>query len=301
MFSVTGILWSSHACEFSLPGARASLDLIWSSICRKLILYELVILDDLSAGQGPPHLPRGITLSHGDFTDSAITAVALRGVNAVVHLAALPGVIDFIERPGPSFEINVAGTFQLLDLARRAKVDRFINASTGAALLGEVAPPISESMAPGPLSPYGASKLAAEGYCSAFAGAYGLPCVTLRFSNIYGPRSGHKKSVIAAFIKNVIRRKPLIVFGDGTQKRDYLYVGDLVQGIGLALRRDLTGAYLLGSATRHRSSNCSPLYERSPTVILRFVRISAQRRGAHNLVRYFQGGPRTEISCADQS
>ena len=210
-------------------------------------LYELVILDDLSAGQGPPHLPRGIDFIHGDFTDSAITAVALRGVNAVVHLAALPGVIDSIERPGPSFEINVAGTFQLLDLARRAKVDRFINASTGAALLGEVAPPISESMAPGPLSPYGASKLAAEGYCSAFAGAYGLPCVTLRFSNIYGPRSGHKKSVIAAFIKNVIRRKPLIVFGDGTQKRDYLYVGDLVQGIGLALRRDLTGAYLLGS------------------------------------------------------
>jgi UDP-glucose 4-epimerase len=156
-------------------------------------------------------------------------------------------VIDSVENPRPSFEINVAGTFQLLELARRAKVGRIINASTGGALLGKVTPPITETMAPRPLSPYGASKLAAEGYCSSFASAYNLPCVTLRFSNIYGPRSGHKKSVVAAFIKNVIGRKPLTVFGDGTQKRDFLYVGDLVRGIELALRRAPTGTYQLGA------------------------------------------------------
>ena len=145
--------------------------------------YELVILDHLSAGQGPPHLPRGIDFIHGDFTAQSLGCSTARALNAVVHLAALPGVIDSIERPGPSFEINVAGTFQLLDSGNEGEGGIwFINASTGAALLGEVAPPISESMAPGPLSPYGASKLAAEGYCSAFAGAYGLPCVTLRFS-----------------------------------------------------------------------------------------------------------------------
>jgi UDP-glucose 4-epimerase len=155
--------------------------------------------------------------------------------------------MDSVEDPRSSFETNVAGTFQLLELARRAKVGRIIYASTGGALLGKVKPPISESMAPCPLSPYGASKLAAEAYCSAFASTYGLPCVTLRFSNIYGPQSAHKKSVIAAFIKNVIRRKPLTVFGDGTQKRDFLYVGDLVQGIELALHRGLTGTYQLGA------------------------------------------------------
>jgi UDP-glucose 4-epimerase len=97
------------------------------------------------------------------------------------------------------------------------------------------------------MSPYGASKLAVEGYCSAFAGAYGLTCTTLRFSNMYGPRSGHKKSVIAAFIKNIIRHEPLTVYGDGTQQRDYLYVGDLARSIEAMLRRDLKGTYQLGS------------------------------------------------------
>jgi UDP-glucose 4-epimerase len=85
-----------------------------------------------------------------------------------------------------------------------------------------------------------------EGYCAAFAGAYGLSCVTLRFSNIYGPRSAHKKSVVAAFIKGIIREEPIVVYGDGTQQRDYLYVGDLVRGIEAALKRPLTGVYQLG-------------------------------------------------------
>ena len=209
--------------------------------------YDIVVLDNLSAGQEPPAFPRGVRLVRGDFTDTATLTDCLDGVGAVVHLAALSGVIDSVQDPRPSFEINVAGTFQLLELARAASVRRIINASTGGALLGDATPPISESMAPCPLSPYGASKLAAEGYCSAFAGAYGLSCVTLRFSNIYGPRSGHKKSVVAAFMKNIIRDERLTVFGDGTQQRDYLYVGDLVCGIETSLHRDLKGAYQLGS------------------------------------------------------
>jgi UDP-glucose 4-epimerase len=207
--------------------------------------YDVVVLDNLSAGQQRPIFPRGVRFTCGDFTKATI-AECLQGVDTVVHLAALSGVIDSVEDPRPSFEVNVAGSFQLLELARAANVRRIINASTGGALLGEVASPISEEMAPCPLSPYGASKLAVEGYCSAFAGAYGLSCVTLRFSNIYGPRSAHKKSVVAAFIKNIIREEPLVVYGDGTQQRDYLYVGDLVRGIEAALERQLTGVYQLG-------------------------------------------------------
>jgi len=209
--------------------------------------YDVAVLDNLSAGQQRPVLPRGVRFTCGDFTDKATMTECLQGVDTVVHLAALSGVIDSVEDPRPSFEVNVAGSFQLLELARAANVGRVINASTGGALLGEVAPPISEEMAPSPLSPYGASKLAVEGYCSAFAGAYGFPCVTLRFSNIYGPHSAHKKSVVAAFIKSIIRDEPLVVYGDGTQQRDYLYVGDLVRGIEAALKRQLTGAYQLGS------------------------------------------------------
>jgi UDP-glucose 4-epimerase len=209
--------------------------------------YDVVVLDKLSAGQQRPIFPHGVRFTCGDFTEKATMTECLQGVDTVVHLAALSGVIDSVEDPRSSFEVNVAGSFQLLELARVANVRRIINASTGGALLGEATPPISEEMAACPLSPYGASKLAMEGYCSAFAGAYGISCVTLRFSNIYGPRSAHKKSAVAAFIKSIIRGESLVVYGDGTQQRDYLYVGDLVRGIEAALERKFTGVYQLGS------------------------------------------------------
>jgi UDP-glucose 4-epimerase len=223
---------------------------IGSNLCHHLASdnsYEVTVLDNLSAGQSAARLPASVKFVDGDFTDKGTIAECLSSVDVVVHLAALSGVIDSVQDPKPSFKINVAGSFQLLELARAAGVKKLVNASTGGALLGEVTPPISESMAPSPLSPYGASKLAVEGYCSAFTGAYGFPCVTLRFSNIYGPRSAHKKSVVAAFIKNIIRGEPLVVYGDGRQQRDYLYVGDLVYGIETALSRNLIGAYQLGS------------------------------------------------------
>lgn len=223
---------------------------VGSNLCHYLAEagnYDVCVIDNLSAGQVEHQLPSGVRITIGDFTDRATISECLRGIDAVIHLAALSGVIDSIEDPRPSFRVNVEGSFQLLELARSAKVKTFINASTGGALLGDVTPPITEDMAPSPLSPYGASKLAVEGYCSAFSGSYGLPCTTLRFSNLYGPRSAHKKSVVAAFIKQIIRNEPVTVYGDGSQQRDYLYVGDLVRGIERALQRRPTGVYQLGS------------------------------------------------------
>jgi UDP-glucose 4-epimerase len=208
---------------------------------------EIIALDDLSAGHAAAALPPGVAFRHGDYTDPATLDACLAGVDIVVHLAALSGVIDSIADPRRSFEINVAGSFRLLEAAHRAAVRQVIVASTGGALLGEATPPISESMAPSPLSPYGASKLAVEGYCAAFAGSYGLPCAALRFSNLYGPFSAHKKSVVAAFIKKALRGEPLVVNGDGTQRRDYLYVDDLVCGIEAAIEQGVTGTYQLGS------------------------------------------------------
>src|SRR3954465_14435985 len=102
-------------------------------------------------------------------------------------------------------------------------------------------------MAPAPTSPYGASKLVLEGYLSAFAASYGLSGCALRFSNIYGPRSFHKGSVVAHFFKEVLAERPLVVYGDGSQTRDYLYAGDLVQGIWAALESDAEGAFQLGT------------------------------------------------------
>ncbi len=209
--------------------------------------HDVVVLDDLSSGQSTPPARPGVRFCRGDFLNQATLGECLDSSEVVVHLAAMSGVMDSVADPAACFATNVEGTFRLLDMARRCGIKQFVNASTGGAILGEVAPPISEAMAPMPLSPYGASKLATEGFCSAYLGSYGLRCLSLRFSNIYGPHSAHKKSVVAAFIKRALRDEPLIVYGDGTQQRDYLYVGDLVRGIAAGIACGATGTFQLGS------------------------------------------------------
>jgi UDP-glucose 4-epimerase len=262
--------------------------------------YRLRVLDDLSAGQGDPDLPDAVEFRRADFTDRESMVANLAGMDAVVHLAALSGVIDSIIDPRPSFAVNVVGTFQLLELAREAGVRRIVCASTGGALLGEVAPPIDESMAPSPLSPYGASKLATEGYCSAFSGAFGLSCITLRFSNVYGPRSAHKKSVVAAFVKQALLGEPLTVYGDGSQRRDYLYVGDLVHGIEAALDSEAIGVYQLGSG---RPTSLGELLAALETVAGRPlpVRFEARRRGEVHSTWCEIGKARRELGFAAET
>jgi UDP-glucose 4-epimerase len=131
-------------------------------------------------------------------------------------------------------ELNVRGTVHALLAARDAGVSGFVFASSSAPL-GEITPPAHEGLVPRPTSPYGASKLAGEAYCAAFAGSYGLPTVALRFSNVYGPYSYHKGSVVAAFCKRALAGEPLVVYGDGSQTRDFVFVEDLCRGIAAAV------------------------------------------------------------------
>jgi UDP-glucose 4-epimerase len=184
---------------------------------------------------------------HGDLRAPAALDAALEGVDAVVHLAADTRVIESIEDPAKNFDVNVIGTFNLLEAMRRRGIRRLINASTGGAIIGEVEPPVHEEMVPRPMSPYGASKMMVEGYCSAYTASYGMHCLSLRFSNVYGPRSFHKGSVVAAFFKRILTGQPLTVYGDGTQVRDYIYVGDICDGIIKGLRSEASGAIQLGS------------------------------------------------------
>ncbi len=184
---------------------------------------------------------------HGDIRDRDLLDRIMPGHDAVIHLAADTRVMDSIEDPTFNFDVNVTGTFQVMEAARQAGIMRFVAASTGGAIIGEAEPPVHEDMVPCPLSPYGASKLTMEGYLSAYAGSYKMKSVALRFSNIYGPRSFHKGSVVAAFMRQALMGEPLIVYGDGSQTRDYLYVGDLVKGIVAAVDAGVSGVYQLGS------------------------------------------------------
>jgi UDP-glucose 4-epimerase len=170
----------------------------------------------------------------GDVLDADALRRAAADCRYVVHLAAQAGVPASVEDPVRDSDINVRGTLNALLAARDAAVDGFVFASSSAPL-GDIDEPASERIPPRPKSPYGASKLAGEGYCSAFHGSYGVPTVALRFTNVYGPFSYHKGSVIAAFCKQAAAGEPLLVYGDGRQTRDFIYVGDLCDGIAAAL------------------------------------------------------------------
>lgn len=188
-----------------------------------------------------------VSFTHGDIRDKNLVFEVVKNADAVIHLAADTRVLDSIADPVKNFEVNVIGTFNVLNAIREHKIPLLVNASTGGAILGDVEPPVHEGMVPEPISPYGASKLAVEGYCSAYSGSYGIRAASLRFSNIYGPRSFHKGSVVAAFFKNILKGEELHVYGDGSQVRDYVFVEDICRGIVNALDMKATGVFQLGT------------------------------------------------------
>ena len=183
----------------------------------------------------------------GDIRDPAALDLALDGIDAVIHLAADTRVIESIADPALNFDVNVIGSFRLIEAMRARGIRRLINASTGGAIIGTAVPPVHEAMVPNPIAPYGATKLAVEGLCSAWAGSYGFAALSLRFANVYGPRSYHKGSVVAAFFRLIAQGRPLVVHGDGEQVRDFVYVGDLCDGIMRGLGTDRSGVLQLGS------------------------------------------------------
>jgi UDP-glucose 4-epimerase len=201
-------------------------------------------------GQRSESEPTGIELVVGDIRDQGLAEKVCKGIDVIVHLAANTGVIPSIEDPMADCMANVIGTVNFLEAARKNGVKRFVFASSGAPL-GEQEPPIHEEMVPRPISPYGASKLCGEAYCSAYYGSFGLETVALRFGNVYGPLSSHKGSVVAKFIKHIFAGEPLPIYGDGNQTRDFIYVEDLVNAILLALERPGVGGEVFQIAT-HR-------------------------------------------------
>ena len=176
----------------------------------------------------------GIDLQTGDIRDRERVDKAVKGVNAVIHLAAHTSVVDSLQNPAMNWDINVGGTFNLLEACRENGVERFILASSNA-VAGEQIPPIDEKKIPQPLSPYGASKLTGEALCSAYYHSFGIKTISLRFANLYGPYSDHKTSVITLFMQRISDQMPLTIYGDGNQTRDFVHVDDVCQAVYLSM------------------------------------------------------------------
>lgn len=197
--------------------------------------------------------PIPVQLVVGDILDENLTMQAAVGADVIVHLAANTGVAPSVENPRLDCVTNVLGTLNMLEAARHGGVKRFVFASSGAPV-GEVEPPIHEELAPHPVSPYGASKLAGEGYCSAYFRTFGIETVALRFGNVYGPRSSHKSSVVAKFIRQAMKGQTLEIYGDGKQTRDFIYIADLVCAIELAAARSSVGGETFQIATNSETT-----------------------------------------------
>ena len=208
------------------------------------------MLDNLSTGNEAYLAGVDAELVKGDIRDTDALDSAIKGSDAVIHLAAAGTVIGSINDPTGNFETNVVGTFRVLDAARRAGVARTVQASTGGAVIGDTTPPVNEQSLPKPLSPYGASKLAGEGYAHAFAKTYGMRTVAIRFGNVYGPWCAHKPGVLNFYFEALHTGKPLVIYGDGTASRDYVHVSDIAQAIQLSLEKpDIPGGTVLHAAS----------------------------------------------------
>ena len=194
-----------------------------------------------------------VELLVGDIVDDEVAKIATRGIEIIVHLAANTGVGPSVEDPRTDCITNVIGTLNYLEGARENHVKRFIFASSGAPV-GEIDPPIHEEIPPHPVSPYGASKLAGEAYCSAYYRSFGIDTVALRFGNVYGPGSLHKNSVVARFIRQAMSGEELEIFGDGTQTRDFIYIDDLIEALVLAASKDDIGGEIFQIATSNETT-----------------------------------------------
>lgn len=194
-----------------------------------------------------------VELVVADIREQEVAQRCAGGVDIIVHLAANTGVAPSVENPRVDCETNVIGTLNYLEAARLNQVDRFVFASSGAPI-GEVDPPIHEEMPPHPVSPYGASKLAGEGYCSAYHRSFKLNTVALRFGNVYGPGSDHKASVIARFIRRAMAGESLEIYGDGSQTRDFIYIDDLIEALVLAATKPGIGGEVFQIASNRETS-----------------------------------------------
>ena len=215
----------------------------------------VAVLDDLSRG-GRENLAAALELGgelHAvDVRDAkAVESVFRRAAPEVVfHLAAQVDVGASVRSPVEDAMTNIQGTLSVLTAARHTGVRRFVNSSSGGAVYGDAEVlPASEAQPARPLSPYGQSKYAAEGYCQLYGRLHGLSAVSLRYSNVYGPRqdSSGEGGVVAIFCRVLTEGQRPVVFGDGRQTRDWVEVGDVVRANLLAAESSVTGAVNVGS------------------------------------------------------
>lgn len=219
---------------------------IGANLCRELALRpsvgKVVALDDLSTGSAANLAGTDVELVEGSILDRDLLDSVAARADTIVHLAARPSVPRSLADPFASHEVNATGTMRVLEACRRRNTH--LIAASSSSVYGSVTDlPKHEGLPTRPLSPYAASKVATESYVLAHHSAFGLPALVFRFFNVYGPlqQAGHAyAAVVPSFIDAALRGRPLTVFGDGHQVRDFTYVGTVVRVLADAVERRVT-------------------------------------------------------------
>jgi len=222
--------------------------------------FEVTVIDDLSTGRleniAHNQNRKDFHFVKGDIRDRDLVKKTVKDMDAVFHEAALVSITFSVQNPILANDINVSGTLNLLKASSDLDVKRFIYASS-AAVYGETSlPQKREDMSTNPTSPYGVSKLAAENYVRSFHTVYGLETVSLRYFNVYGPRQSFDiqcayGGVITIFLNRLLRNLSPIIYGDGEQTRDFVYIQDIVKANMLALNnKNVAGEFFnIGNGT----------------------------------------------------
>jgi len=219
---------------------------IGSNIVLELLKqgHSVRVLDNFATGRRRNLEPvrADIELIEGDIRSYHTVAHAVKGVEAILHQAALPSVPRSINDPITTNDVNVGGTLNLLDAARSAGTRRIVMASSSSVYGDTPELPKHEGMTPNPLSPYAVSKLTGEHYMRVFHSLYGLETIALRYFNVFGPNqdpTSQYSAVIPKFIKALMEDRQPVIYGDGTQSRDFTFVSNVVNANILAATKQL--------------------------------------------------------------
>ncbi|MBZ0220473.1 MAG: SDR family oxidoreductase [Candidatus Methylomirabilis sp.] len=209
---------------------------IGSNLSEMLLVkgHSVTVFDNLATGreENLSGIISRIDFIRGDIRDKEALEAAMKGMDYVIHLAALGSVPRSIEDPATTHEVNATGTLNVLNAARSAEVKRVVCASSSSVYGDTAVLPKEEQMTPSPLSPYAVSKITGEYYCKAFHRVYGLETVSLRYFNVYGRRqdpNSQYAAVIPRFVDAMLRGKSPVIYGDGEQSRDFTFVDDCNQ------------------------------------------------------------------------
>ncbi|MFH1201287.1 MAG: SDR family oxidoreductase [Candidatus Omnitrophota bacterium] len=234
---------------------------IGSHIARKLVeeSQEVLVLDNFSTGkrENLDGILDKITLIEGDIRDKELVRNSLRGIDFILHQAALRSVPKSVNDPITYNDVNVTGTLNLLLVAREAGVKRLVLASSSSVYGDAKKMPEREDQLPAPISPYAATKLAGEYYCGFCSAVYGLETVSLRYFNVFGPRQSLESEyavVIPKFISCMLKDAAMPIYGDGKQSRDFTYIDNVVQANILASRAKLQCPQVFNVASGHAYS-----------------------------------------------